>query len=31
MIMTVTPNPALDKTAVVPGFALGRIFRTHDP
>lgn len=31
MIVTVTPNPALDKTAVVPGFSLGRIFRVTDP
>jgi 1-phosphofructokinase family hexose kinase len=30
MIVTFTPNPALDKTAVVPGFALGSIFRTSD-
>ncbi len=31
MIVTVTPNPALDKTAVVPGFTLGRIFRVAEP
>lgn len=31
MILAVTPNPALDKTAVVPGFALGRTSRTADP
>lgn len=31
MILTVTPNPALDKTAVVPGFGLGSIYRTADP
>ncbi len=30
MIVTFTPNPALDKTVVVPGFALGTIFRTAD-
>jgi 1-phosphofructokinase family hexose kinase len=30
MIVTFTPNPALDKTVVVPGFALGKIFRTAD-
>lgn len=27
MILTVTPNPALDKTAVIPGFTLGSIHR----
>ncbi len=30
MIVTFTPNPALDKTVVVPGFDLGTIFRTAD-
>lgn len=30
MIVALTPNPALDKTLVVPGFALGHIFRTAD-
>ena len=30
MIVTFTPNPALDKTVVVPGFTLGQIVRTAD-
>lgn len=27
VILTLVPNPALDKSAIVPGFSLGRIFR----
>lgn len=29
-ILTVTPNPAIDKTAVVPGFQLGKIHRPQE-
>src|SRR3712207_2449399 len=31
MILAFTPNPALDKTVVVPGFGLGHIFRILEP
>jgi 1-phosphofructokinase family hexose kinase len=30
MILTLLPNPALDKTAVVPNFEAGRIFRPEE-
>ncbi len=30
MILTVVPNPSLDKTAIVPGFELGRTFRPSE-
>ena len=31
MILTIVPNPSLDKTALVPGFELGRTFRVSEP
>ena len=30
MIVTVVPNPSLDKTVVIPGFTTGSIYRTSD-
>ena len=30
MILTIVPNPSLDKTAIVPGFELGKTFRVSD-
>ena len=27
MIVTVVPNPSLDKTVVIPGFAVGQLYR----
>ena len=30
MILTIVPNPSLDRTAVVPGFETGRTFRVGD-
>lgn len=30
MIVTVVPNPSLDKTVIVPGFAVGQIYRPSE-